>query len=90
MRVSSRGLWAKQLTFVLHPRGHHPAAERADPRRHIELRGRIVATETGPPAIDLAHLTFGRWTGSPVLRPTEGERVLLRLRADHIHRKASR
>ncbi|WP_163549428.1 hypothetical protein [Candidatus Frankia nodulisporulans] len=72
------------------PRATTPLHDRADPCRHIEVRGQIVATETGPPAIDLAHLAFDWWTGSPVPRPAAGERILLRLRADHIHRKDSR
>ncbi|SNQ47998.1 putative PPOX class F420-dependent enzyme [Frankia canadensis] len=68
-----------RVTILLH--------DAANPRRYIEVRGRVVATETGPPAIDLAHITFTKWTGSPTLRPADGERVLLRLRADRIHRK---
>ena len=56
-------------------------------RRYIEVRGRIVEIEPGEPAIALARTTFTKWTGRPEIRAAEGERVLLRLQADHIHRK---
>ncbi|MCK9878379.1 MFS transporter [Frankia sp. Ag45/Mut15] len=80
----------KYRDILADPRATILLHDSANPRRYIEVRGRIVATETGPSAIDLAHLTFTRWTGGPTLRQAEGERVLLRLRADHIHRKGSR
>ncbi|CAO5184310.1 putative PPOX class F420-dependent enzyme [Frankia sp. AiPs1] len=80
----------KYRNILADPRATILLHDNANPRRYIEIRGRVVATETGPPAIELARLTFTKWTGSPILREAEGERVLLRLRADHVHRKDSR
>ncbi|UOZ03371.1 TIGR03618 family F420-dependent PPOX class oxidoreductase [Amycolatopsis sp. WQ 127309] len=56
-------------------------------RRYIEVRGRIVDVERGEAALALARTTFTKWTGKPEIRPAEGDRVLLRMQADHIHRK---
>ena len=56
-------------------------------RRYIEVRGRIVDIERGEAALELARTTFTKWTGKPVIRQAEGERVMLRMQADHVHRK---
>ncbi|OLR93379.1 hypothetical protein BJP25_17145 [Actinokineospora bangkokensis] len=56
-------------------------------RRYIEVRGRVVQVVRGEEALALARTTFTKWTGSPQVRQAEGERVLLRVRAEHIHRK---
>jgi PPOX class probable F420-dependent enzyme len=56
-------------------------------RRYIEVRGRVVDVERGEPALALARTTFTKWTGKPEIRRAEGDRVLLRMQADHIHRK---
>jgi PPOX class probable F420-dependent enzyme len=80
----------KYRNILADPRATILLHDSANPRRYIEVRGRVVGTETGPAAIALARVTFTKWTGSPTLRPAEGERVLLRLRAERVHRKDSR
>lgn len=61
--------------------------DRTNSRRYVEVRGRVVAIETGDPALEVARTTFTKWTGSPTVRPASGERVLFRLLPDRIHRK---
>ncbi|MEW2131050.1 PPOX class F420-dependent oxidoreductase [Streptomyces sp. NPDC005435] len=56
-------------------------------RRYIEIRARVVDIEPGEAALRLARTTFGKWTGSERVRRAEGERVLLRLKPDRVHRK---
>ncbi|MDX6744236.1 PPOX class F420-dependent oxidoreductase [Actinocorallia sp. A-T 12471] len=58
-----------------------------NPRRYIEVRGRVVALETGEAALAVARAAFTKWTGSPAVRPTDGERVLLRIIPDRVYRK---
>ncbi|WP_261560688.1 TIGR03618 family F420-dependent PPOX class oxidoreductase [Frankia tisae] len=77
----------KYRNILADPRATILLHDSANPRRYIEVRGQVVGTETGPAAIMLARVTFTKWTGSPTLRRADGERVLLRLRADHVHRK---
>ncbi len=77
----------KYRNVVADPRATILLHDSANPRRYIEVRGHVVDVETGTAAIELAHITFTKWTGSPTLRQADGERVLLRLRADHVHRK---
>ncbi|ROO89006.1 PPOX class probable F420-dependent enzyme [Actinocorallia herbida] len=58
-----------------------------DPRRYIEVRGRVVDLVTGEAALAVARTAFTKWTGSDVVRPTDGERVLLRILPDRVYRK---
>ncbi|MEV6931687.1 PPOX class F420-dependent oxidoreductase [Dactylosporangium sp. NPDC051485] len=77
----------KYRNVLADPRATILLLDAANPRRYIEIRGRVVGAETGAAAVRLAHTTFTKWTGSPTLRPAGGERVLLRLHPEHIHRK---
>lgn len=77
----------KYRNVVKDPRVTILLLDPANSRRYIEVRGRIVEVERGEAALTLARTTFTKWTGKPEIRKAEGERVLLRMRADHIHRK---
>lgn len=77
----------KYRNIVKDPRVNLLLLDSVNPRRYIEVRGHIVDIEKGDAALRLVHTTFGKWTGSTQIRPAEGERVLLRLRPAHIHRK---
>lgn len=56
-------------------------------RRYIEVRGRVADVVHGEDALRVARVMFTKWTGSPAVRPSDGERVLLRIESDHVHRK---
>jgi PPOX class probable F420-dependent enzyme len=77
----------KYHNVVADPRVNILLLDSANSRRYIEVRGRIVDIEKGDAALLLARTTFTKWTGSPQIRQAEGERVLLRLEPDHVHRK---
>ncbi|MET0132428.1 MAG: TIGR03618 family F420-dependent PPOX class oxidoreductase [Kibdelosporangium sp.] len=77
----------KYRNIVKDPRATILLLDSANSRRYIEVRGRIVEIERGEAALALARTTFTKWTGKPEIREAEGERVLLRMQADHIHRK---
>lgn len=77
----------KYRNVVRDPRVNLLMLDSENSRRYIEVRGRVVAIESGERALALARTTFTKWTGSPTVRAAEGERVLLRLLPEHIHRK---
>lgn len=77
----------KYRNVVKDPRVTILLLDSGNSRRYIEVRGRIVEIERGDAALALARTTFTKWTGKPEVRPAEGERVLLRMHADHVHRK---
>ncbi|MBE3012079.1 TIGR03618 family F420-dependent PPOX class oxidoreductase [Microbispora sp. NEAU-D428] len=77
----------KYRNIVADPRVGLLLLDSANPRRYIEVRAVVVAVENGESALRLARTTFEKWTGDPTPRAAEGERVLLRLRPNHIHRK---
>ncbi|MEU0743692.1 TIGR03618 family F420-dependent PPOX class oxidoreductase [Streptomyces sp. NPDC006134] len=77
----------KYRNVMADPRVNLLLLDSADSRRYIEVRARVVGVERGEAALRLARTTFGKWTGSERVRRAEGERVLLRLAAEHIHRK---
>ncbi len=62
-------------------------------QRYVEVRGRVVSLDTGAPALDLVHTTFGKWTGGPpppVVLEGAGERVRRRITAERIRWKLPR
>ncbi|GAA4973487.1 pyridoxamine 5'-phosphate oxidase family protein [Pseudonocardia tropica] len=77
----------KYRNVVADPRATILLMDQVDRRRHIEVRGEVVDVERGEAALSPAHTTFSKWTGDPTPRPSDGERVLLRLLPRHIHRK---
>lgn len=77
----------KYRNVVADPRVNILLLDSKNSRRYIEIRGHVVDIENGEAALRLAHTTFGKWTGSTQIRRAEGERVLLRLRPDRVHRK---
>lgn len=77
----------KYRNVVADPRVNILLLDSENSRRYIEVRGHIVDVERGAAALRLAHTTFGKWTGSTQIRQAEGERVLMRLRPDRVHRK---
>ncbi|WP_328393942.1 TIGR03618 family F420-dependent PPOX class oxidoreductase [Nocardia sp. NBC_00416] len=77
----------KYRNVVVDPRVNILLLDQANRRRYIEVRGRVVGIEEGAAALALARTTFTKWTGKPEIRAAEGERVLLRVEPDHIHRK---
>ncbi|MFJ6567694.1 TIGR03618 family F420-dependent PPOX class oxidoreductase [Streptomyces sp. NPDC091292] len=77
----------KYRNVVADPRVNILLLDSDNSRRYIEIRARVVAIEPGAAALRLARTTFGKWTGSEQVRQAEGERVLLRLVPDHVHRK---
>jgi len=77
----------KYRNIARDPRATILLLDRSNSRRYIEIRGRVVAIETGDAALEVARTTFTKWTGSATVRPTSGDRVLFRLLPDRIHRK---
>ncbi len=77
----------KYRNVLADPRVNLLLLDQVNRRRYIEVRGRVVAVETGTVAVALARTTFTKWTGSAEIRAAEGERVLLRVAPDHVHRK---
>ncbi|MGW0857048.1 TIGR03618 family F420-dependent PPOX class oxidoreductase [Streptomyces sp. NPDC002690] len=77
----------KYRNVVADPRVNILLMDSVNSRRYIEIRGRVVAVEPGEAALALARTTFTKWTGSDRLRDAEGERVLLRIVPDRVHRK---
>ncbi|WP_072803947.1 TIGR03618 family F420-dependent PPOX class oxidoreductase [Rhodococcoides yunnanense] len=77
----------KYRNIARDPRATILLLDRSNSRRYIEVRGRVVAIEIGEAALDVARTTFTKWTGRPAVRPGVGDRVLLRLLPDRIHRK---
>jgi PPOX class probable F420-dependent enzyme len=77
----------KYRNVVADPRVTILLLDSENSRRYIEVRGRIVEMERGEAALRLARTTFTKWTGKPEIRQAEGERVLLRMQPDHVHRK---
>jgi PPOX class probable F420-dependent enzyme len=77
----------KYRNVVADPRVTILLLDSENSRRYIEVRGRVVDIERGAAALGLARTTFTKWTGKPEVRQADGERVLLRMQAEHVHRK---
>jgi PPOX class probable F420-dependent enzyme len=77
----------KYRNVVADPRVSIVLIDPANWRRYVEVRGTVVAIETGQPALELVETTFTRWTGSPAPIEAHAERVLLRITADRIRWK---
>ncbi|MEW2286353.1 TIGR03618 family F420-dependent PPOX class oxidoreductase [Streptomyces sp. NPDC047841] len=77
----------KYRNVIADPRVNILLLDSENSRRYIEVRARVVDIEPGEAALRLARTTFGKWTGSERVRQAEGERVLLRLQPDRVHRK---
>lgn len=69
------------------PRVNLLLLDSANGRRYIEVRGRVVGVVHGEDALSVARVMFTKWTGSPAVRPSDGERVVLRIESEHVHRK---
>lgn len=80
----------KYRNVVVDPRVSALLMDPEDPRRYVEVRGRVVAIETGAPALELVETTFMKWTGRAAPFDVADERVLLRIGADRIRWKLPR
>jgi PPOX class probable F420-dependent enzyme len=80
----------KYRNVVSDPRVSLLILDPEDDRRYVEVRGQVVAIETGAPALELVQTTFEKWTGGAVAFPVEADRVLFRVSAERVRWKMAR
>ncbi|MGE3620956.1 MAG: PPOX class F420-dependent oxidoreductase [Acidimicrobiia bacterium] len=68
------------------PRVAVAVIDAASPYRYAEVRGRVVATVTGPEARDHIDELSRKYTGTDYGNPVTSERVILRIEPERIHR----
>jgi PPOX class probable F420-dependent enzyme len=62
--------------------------DRESPYRYAEVRGEVVDTVAGEEARAHIEACSHRYLGRPYPNPVESERVILRIRADRVHKLA--
>jgi PPOX class probable F420-dependent enzyme len=62
--------------------------DRESPYRYVEVRGEVVGEARGEEAREHIEACSHRYLGRPYPNPIESERVVLRIRADRVHKLA--